>query len=87
MNDYCGRFHLVKDMNGDSVFSVSDVSLIIEYLWLLPAKAAVALIQSSEGLASFFEISCSTGASWGGGIFSLFGWLIILSILVAVLDS
>ena len=85
MTDYCGRFHIVKDMNGDQVFSISDVWLIVKFLWLLPAKAVVGLSQTFPVLAAFFEINCSTGESWGGGIFSLFGWLAALIVFVSVL--
>lgn len=78
MTDSCERFHLVKDMNGDAVFSISDVWLIIEFIWLLPAKVVVSIAQMSPTLATFFEINCSTGESWGGGIFSSVAWLLVL---------
>lgn len=84
MTDYCGRFHFVKDMNGDFAFTISDVWLMIKYVWLLPTKAVMAMIESVPKWATFFEISCSTGESWGGGIFALFGWILIL-VLVGML--
>lgn len=87
MNDFCGRFYLVKDMNGDLVFSISDVWLIIQFLWLLPAKIVVGFSQNVEGLANFFEIGCSTGASWGGGVFSLVVWIVVLSFVGMVFDN
>ncbi len=90
MNDYCGRFHFAKDMNGDFVFSISDVWLMIKFIWLLPAKAVVGLMHSTPTWAAFFEIDCSTGESWGGGIFSLFAWFVILAlvgVLLAVAES
>lgn len=78
MVDSCERFHFVKDMNGDGVFSISDVWLAIEVVWLLPAKMVVSMAQLSPTLATFFEINCSTGESWGGGIFSLVWWSLVL---------
>lgn len=78
MTDSCGRFHFVKDMNGDGVFSISDVWLVIEVIWLLPAKVAVSVAQMSPALTTFLEINCSTGESWGGGIFSLITWYLVL---------
>lgn len=77
LNDHCGRFHIGTDMNGDLVFSISDVWLLVKFIWLLPAKAVVGLAQSVDVLAAFLEIHCSTGESWGGGVFSLFGWLAV----------
>ena len=81
MNDYCERFHIVKDMNGDLVFSISDVWLIIKFIWLLPAKAVVGFAHYQPKMAAFFEIDCSTGESWGGGIFSLFVWFVVLALI------
>lgn len=87
MIDYCQRFHIVKDMNGDLLFSISDVWLIIKFIWLLPAKAVVSLIENNSKWAAFFEINCSTGESWGGGMFSLVGWFVIFVGIVAVLSE
>ena len=68
-------------MNGDLVFSISDVWLMIEYVWLLPAKLAMRVVESYPELARFLEVDCSTGQSWGGGIFSAFAWLIVLGFI------
>lgn len=86
MNDFCGRFHFAKDMNGDLMFTISDIWLMIKFIWLLPAKAIMALIDNSPQLVTFFEATCAMGDSWGGGVLSFFGWLVIL-ILGIVLDA
>lgn len=82
MTDYCERFHIVKDMNGDGMFTISDVWLIIKFIWLLPTKAVVGMAQNFPTLATFFEINCSMGESWGGGIFSLAAWFFALLLIV-----
>lgn len=87
MNDYCGRFYFAKDMNGDFIFTIADVWLMIKFVCLLPAKAVVGLIANNPDLARFFEIDCSTGESWGGGIFSLFAWFVILAIVGTVTEG
>lgn len=87
MDDYCGRFHLVKDMNNDGVFSITDVWQIIEFIWLLPAKAAIAIIQNNPKIATFLEIDCATGTSWGGGIFSFFAWCMLLGIIASIIEE
>lgn len=86
MHDNCGRFYFAKDMNGDGVFSISDIWLIIHDAWLLPSKATIVLLQQSEDLARFFELSCNTGESWGGGIYSFICWVFVL-VLVAVMNQ
>ena len=82
MKDYCERFHFVKDMNGDFVFSISDVWLIVKFIWLLPAKVVMYVVENQPAMATFFEIDCSTGESWGGGFFSLIAWIIVLTIVI-----
>lgn len=77
MNNFCTRFHIVMDMNRDSLFSISDVWLIIKWIWLLPAKFVVGLAHEFLMLATFFEINCDTGESWGGAMFSFFVWFLI----------
>ena len=86
MTDYCERFHIVKDMNGDGMFSISDVWLIIKFIWWLPAKAVVYMAQGST-LAAFFEVTCSTGESWGGGIFSLAAWFFAFVLIAVATDN
>jgi hypothetical protein len=87
MSDYCGRFYFAKDMNGDFIFTITDVSLMLEFFYLLPAKVAVGMIASVPNLTRFFELDCSTGESWGGGMFSLFVWFVILGIFRAVAEG
>lgn len=86
MKDYCGYFRLAQDMNNDGKFSISDIWQIIEFVWLVPAKGAMYLITNYLPLAEFLEIDCFTGTSWGGGIFSLFVWLLVLVYLVGVIE-
>ncbi len=57
-NDWCERFHFAQDMNGDLVFSISDVWLMTEYVLLLPAKIVVNFVKSKPEWARFFEINC-----------------------------
>jgi hypothetical protein len=81
MNEYCGRFFLATDMNGDFLFTISDVWLIAKFIWLLPSKAVVGLLHNSPEIATFFEIGCSTGEGFGGAVFSFFAWFIGLLLI------
>lgn len=76
MNDYCSRFHFALDMNGDSAFTISDVELMLKFVWLLPAKLVVGFVHQNPQLTSFFEVTCSTGEGLGGAVFSLAGRLL-----------
>jgi hypothetical protein len=86
MNDNCGRFFFAKDMNGDLAFTITDVWLFAKSVYLLPAKFVAGLIQDSQ-IGTFFEVTCATGDGWGGVIFSFIAWLIVLSIIGAILKE
>jgi hypothetical protein len=87
MKDLCGRFYFAKDMNGDFMFTISDVWLMIKFAWLLPAKIAMTMIESSPQLVTFLESNCTTGDSWGAGIFSLIAWFAAMVMFIVILDS
>ena len=87
MNDICRRFHFAKDMNGDFMFTITDVRLMIEFVWFLPVKTLLALIETTPGNATFFEIDCSTATSWGGGILAFFGWIAIFWLIISFIVS
>lgn len=87
MNDLCNRFYFAKDMNGDFAFTISDVWLLAKAIWLIPAKAVMLIVDNSAGMGRFFEASCSTGESWGGAIFSFFGWILILGVVGLLIDE
>ncbi len=87
MNEYCGRFFIVMDMNGDLAFTISDVWLIGKFIWLLPAKVVIGVLHSIPQFAAFFEIGCGTGEGWGGAIFSLFVWFIVYAIAGVAIEG
>lgn len=76
MNEYCNRFFFATDMNGDLAFTITDLWLISKFMFLLPAKIIVGLVHNSD-MATFFEVNCATGESWGGAWFSLVVWAIV----------
>jgi hypothetical protein len=75
-NASCGRLDVALDMNLDGVFTISDLWLLIKFVWLLPSKLVMEVIGASPKLVQFFEIDCYTGEGFGGAILSLFIWLI-----------
>ncbi|TAK90271.1 MAG: hypothetical protein EPO06_09830 [Burkholderiaceae bacterium] len=87
MGDFCGRLYFAQDMNGDGIYSITDIWLLIEFIWLLPAKLMVTLFQSAPAMQRFFEINCDTGESWGGGIFSFFAWALVFILMSNFLED
>ena len=86
-SDFCGRFYFAQDMNGDGIFSISDIWLMIKYVWLLPSRAVVSFFHSNRDWARFFEIDCSTGESFGGFLFSLVAWFFVLCMVAGLLSG
>lgn len=86
-DDLCERFRFAWDMNGDSIFSVSDVGLLAKAAFLLPSNVVAAALHSERSLASFFEIDCTTGQGWGGALFSLVAWTLVCTVILTVVDD
>lgn len=87
INEYCGRFAFSSDMNGDLAFTISDVWLMAKFAWLLPAKLVVGGLHSFPELATFFEVSCSTGEGIGGAVFSLFAWALLFGLIATIQEA
>lgn len=79
MGDLCNRFTIAKDMNGDLLFTISDLWLQLGVLFHLPSNALMELLSLSPDITSFFEIDCQTGQGVGGAIFSVFLWLTVIT--------
>jgi len=85
MDAYCGRFRFAWDMNADLAFSISDLWLLAQALYLLPATALTSALHSIDATATFFEVSCSTGQGLGGFALSTVAWFTALVLLQEVL--
>lgn len=83
----CGRFFFAYDMNGDGATTISDIGLLAESIWLLPAKALFSVLDSAPQSARFFEITCKTGEGWGGAIFSFFVWGMVFSFWIQLVET
>jgi|GEM_PF-2982402 len=82
IQDSCGRFNFIADMNKDGVFDINDIGKIAEFIWFLPTKTALVLASYSPDLVKLLAIHCKTGVSWGGGVFSLIVWASLLIVIV-----
>lgn len=81
MDSYCKRFVFVLDMNGDGMFTISDVGLLFKAAFLLPSSFVASMLHRYDATAQFFEIDCSSGRGLGGATFSFVAWLALLALL------
>lgn len=74
----CQNFLPHADMNGDYVYTISDLWLQIKTVFHMPAKLLVEALASFPGVAQFLELTCWSGESVFGGVFSLIAWAVVL---------
>lgn len=79
------RFRFVADLNGDGIFTVSDVIAWFKWIYFAPGDF-VLLHLLNTGFGRFFEISVQWINGWISGIFSFFAWMLVL-LLAAALDG
>lgn len=75
------------DMNGDYIYTISDLWLQIKTIYLLPANALVDLTLPSSPLARFLELDCWSTHGIFGVIFSAYLWWLILMMLGGLLAA
>ncbi len=78
---YESRWHLASDMNGDAVFTMTDISILFRYFLYAPGDGLIYFASQSPGATSFFEISPASYYSSGSLVVSIIVWLFALGIL------
>lgn len=74
----CQNFLPRADMNGDYVYTISDLWLQIKTVFHMPAKLLVEALATFPGVAQFLELTCWSGESLIAGAFSLAAWAVVL---------
>lgn len=80
-NEQCGRFSFSWDMNADGLMTISDILLLVDFFFRMPAKITLEIVAEAPSIATFFEINCLTGEGWGGAIFSVFLWFFVFDVI------
>lgn len=65
-----------SDINGDGIFTISDLLATLWNLLVLPSKFYVFFLESLTG--NFFELSCSAHEAFGWVVVSILFWLLFL---------
>jgi hypothetical protein len=69
------RWHFAADMNGDGVFTISDVWLMAKYVYFAPGDALILSVMAvSPKLATFFEIDAGWLYGWVSSVISGIIW-------------
>lgn len=72
-------------MNGDYVYTISDLWLQIKTVYLLPTNFLVDAALPSSPLARFLELDCWSAHGFVGAILSAYLWWVILMMVGGLL--
>ncbi len=76
------RWQFAWDQNGDGVFTISDVSALIKWLFFFPGDGLIYLaLEETPGLARFLELAPDLYGSWLSGIISGVFWLVVVAVI------
>ena len=67
-------------------FTITDVSLLVKNVLLLPSNTVVWLLEREQAIATFFELDCNTGRGWAGETLSLIGWMFVIGIFSLIVN-
>jgi hypothetical protein len=75
-------------MHGDGVFTISDVWLMVKYVYFAPGDLLIlSLMAENPKFAAFLELDASSLYGWKSGVISGIAWLIALSAVRAIASA
>ena len=80
----CRRWKFAWDPNHDGVLNYRELTSLLHFVFDLPAKAVMSLVDSQPHLRRFFESDCHTATGLGGGVFSLVVWLMLYGLVAQI---
>ena len=82
------RWGFAWDMNGDGSVTLTDVWLLLGWVFHLPGDAVLALVlNNAPGFARFLELSVGQYGGLLTGVISFAVWSIILILIVLSIDD
>jgi hypothetical protein len=84
------RWHFAADMNGDGVFTIADVWLMVKYVYFAPGDAIIFAHMTDPELPTLltlFEPDASWLYGWASGVLSGLVWFVVLWIIAAHIRS
>lgn len=78
-------WHFQWDINGDGIFTITDVFKLIAQLFFLPGDSLIYFtINEAPEVARFLELGRNSLHGFLSGIFSLIVWIVFLAILLLI---
>lgn len=81
-------YPFLEDMNGDRIYSISDLKDQAKWLALLPGELILSwIITGIPGLAQFLELSVFNCHGTFSAVMSIFSWMMIYLLYVILRDE
>jgi hypothetical protein len=74
-------------MNGDGVFTIDDVWLMVKYVYFAPGDLVIFAHMADPDLPTLFELNASWLYGWASGVISGIAWFIALGIFCAIVSA
>ena len=81
------RWHFAADMNGDGVFTITDVWLMVKYVYFAPGDLIIFAHLSDRELPTLFELDANWLCGWTSGVISGVIWFMVLGIIGATTQA
>jgi hypothetical protein len=81
------RWHFAIDMNGDGVFTLDDVWLMVKYIYFAPGDLLIFGHMVDPDLPTLFELDASWLYGWASGVISGIVRFIALGIFGAIVSA
>lgn len=66
------------DMNGDQIYTITDLWLQIKAIWLIPGNVVLEQVALIPGAVQFLELDCWSASGFIGAIVSGYLWWLAL---------
>ena len=77
------RWYFALDMNGDGIFTIDDVWLMVKYVYFAPGDLVIFAHMADPDLPTLVEVDASWLYGWTSGVISALVWFIVLGTIAA----
>ena len=77
------RWYFALDMNGDGIFTIDDVWLMVKYFYFAPGDLVIFAHMADPDLPTLVEVDASWLYGWTSGVISALVWFIVMGTIGA----
>ena len=81
------RWYFALDMNGDGIFTIDDVWLMVKYVYFAPGDLVIFAHMADPDLPTLVEVDGSWLYGWTSSVISGIVWFVVLGIIGAIVSA